>query len=521
MPLLSISEAAIRVGYSIELLTYLSKKCPKHNETRILPAKKIDEVLHFDEAELLSYQRYLNEPWPIPDGKDRPPMRDAIADDVKAESHFACAICGNSNHGELAHIHPVSDGACNSPDNLIFLCPNHHTEYDYGFKPKANITKEVIVAAKLMKRDSRQRMLRCEANAFKQMRALIKQIKNIMDGLPKEKDAKIREVRSTELKALLSLVTVSSTAASEASSKDEDPGKIELKRIAPSIAALAKGAADAPDEYSLRTTAREVVAASRKVIIDLGEEECPHCSGRGQKGISGSLCTYCGGSCFVSTDEAETYDQGAIDEVECPRCLGRCVTGLVGDICEYCKGDGVVSEDAAEEYDPDDMKEVPCPRCDGKGQVGLGGSACAYCKGSCFVPREKADSFDGDSLDEVECPRCSGSGRTGIAGSTCIYCRGDGFVTAKQDRDYDPDTLSEVVCPHCDGSGRKGRGGELCSYCKGDVYVPRKMAKAYNPDDIDEEMCPRCSGTGQTGWVGDTCKLCNGDTVVSSEIARA
>lgn len=50
-----------------------------------------------------------------------------------------CAICGYSNHVEVAHIKPVSDfedsatvREINSLSNLIGLCPNHHWEYDNG-----------------------------------------------------------------------------------------------------------------------------------------------------------------------------------------------------------------------------------------------------------------------------------------------------------------------------------------------------------------------------------------------------
>lgn len=50
-----------------------------------------------------------------------------------------CAICGYSNHIEIAHIKAVSEfeesstiAEINSIDNLIALCPNHHWEYDNG-----------------------------------------------------------------------------------------------------------------------------------------------------------------------------------------------------------------------------------------------------------------------------------------------------------------------------------------------------------------------------------------------------
>ena len=67
----------------------------------------------------------------------------------------------------MAHIEAVAETLNNSSDNLIFLCPNHHTKYDLGFKPSSNITLEVVRAAKFVKRSTRQRVLRHEANAIK------------------------------------------------------------------------------------------------------------------------------------------------------------------------------------------------------------------------------------------------------------------------------------------------------------------------------------------------------------------
>ncbi len=50
-----------------------------------------------------------------------------------------CAICGYTNHVEVAHIQAVSKfsddtpiSLINSITNLIGLCPNHHWEYDNG-----------------------------------------------------------------------------------------------------------------------------------------------------------------------------------------------------------------------------------------------------------------------------------------------------------------------------------------------------------------------------------------------------
>lgn len=72
MPLLSQIDSALRVGWSFELLKYVKGNCPKHGETRKLAFKKIGDDIFIEENDLLAYQRYLNEPWPIPEGQKRP-----------------------------------------------------------------------------------------------------------------------------------------------------------------------------------------------------------------------------------------------------------------------------------------------------------------------------------------------------------------------------------------------------------------------------------------------------------------
>ncbi|WAC20898.1 hypothetical protein OVA24_05820 [Luteolibacter sp. SL250] len=566
MALLSLIESAVKVGYSIKLLQYLMKECPKHKESRVLPCRVIDGDPFIEEKELLAYQRYLNERWPIPNGKTRPPMRKAIADDVKSESHYGCAICGNGNHGEVAHIHAAADGACNGPDNLIYLCPNHHTAYDYGHKVAANIRREVVDAAKTMKRDSRRRILRHELNAAKAMFGLIQRIKKILDQLGKEKELDLREVGVTEMRLLMAEVTNASVKASEAAQKDQDHTEVELEltKIAPKIAALAGIGEASTSESGLREAATEVVAVSNKVIIDLGEIECPHCEGAGQYGMGGSYCSFCGGSCYVSTDLAEGYDPNDIDEVACPRCEGHCQTGWVGDLCAYCKGDGYVTTDEADDYDPEEIDEIECPHCEGSGKMGLAGSLCSVCGGSCFVRREFAASYDEAEIDEVacpkcdgsgtmgrvgsycsyckgdccvsreefdaydpedddefDCPRCNGSGLTGLVGSFCSYCKGECVVSKEELDDYDHEKIDEVDCPHCEGAGQTGWAGSYCRYCKGECVVSQSKFDDYSPEEIDEEACPRCGGSGQTGLVGDTCKLCKGECSVSRATAEA
>ena len=51
----------------------------------------------------------------------------------------ACEICGYDKVVEVAHIRDISSfcddtlmSVVNSPNNLMWLCPNHHAELDMG-----------------------------------------------------------------------------------------------------------------------------------------------------------------------------------------------------------------------------------------------------------------------------------------------------------------------------------------------------------------------------------------------------
>jgi hypothetical protein len=50
---------------------------------------------------------------------------------IRQAAFFGCSICGNPLL-EYAHIMPYEKSQDNSVENLIALCPNHHTEYDLG-----------------------------------------------------------------------------------------------------------------------------------------------------------------------------------------------------------------------------------------------------------------------------------------------------------------------------------------------------------------------------------------------------
>ncbi len=522
MPLLSKVEAAIAMGISVELLEAFVKKCPKPNAIRKLLAKVVDGELMFEESEIQNFQQFLRDPWPKPPRGTRPTIPKAIADDVRQECHQQCAICGHMDNGELAHIEGVAATLNNSPANLILLCPNHHSKYDLGFKPASNVSEEVVKAAKLLKRNSRVRIMRAEANATKVLQSLISLIAKIEDRL-KTTDASsmTATVYVTEAKNLMENVSSLTTSMPKEAEPDADAVTKLLAKKAPTLSKLTSGSFEGKSDAEVRTALVGVVHAGQEAIIQLDEFDCPHCHGRGTTGLVGTFCAFCRGSQVVSGAKLEHYDRDQIDERECPHCLGRGTRGLADDFCAYCHGEQVVSSEDADSYDKEAIDEVTCPCCEGRGLLGLVGDFCPYCRGAQFIASAKARKYDEDDMDLVECPHCLGSGTTGRIGDHCAYCRGSALISKAKADSYDASEIDEVECPHCLGSGTTGRIGDYCAYCGGSAFISKAKADSYDASEIDEVECPRCEGRGETGLSGDTCKLCKGSQVVTRAVARA
>jgi hypothetical protein len=67
--------------------------------------------------------------------RTRHPVPDSVKRDILVEAGYRCAMprCMVPTL-EIAHILACESGGDNSRENLIALCPNHHTQYDLGEK---------------------------------------------------------------------------------------------------------------------------------------------------------------------------------------------------------------------------------------------------------------------------------------------------------------------------------------------------------------------------------------------------
>ena len=517
-------EAAIFLGVSIELIDYFTENCPKYGESRTLPFENTDHGERFSKEDLIKYSVYLERPWPKTAKGTRPTIPSAIKVDIKRESHFACAICGHMENGEVAHIEAVAKTFNNSPENLILLCPNHHSKYDYGFKLSSNVTYDVVRAAKIIKQNSRRRMLRYEANATESLKQLINTINNIENSLKSETNESIKDIYINEAKQLLVLipeVVENALESAKRDSADTETEKMIMKSIPNLTGSIVEKLEVKKDKQEIRDIMSKVLLQANEIIFDLDETYCPRCRGKGTTGLVGDLCAYCGGSQFVSSKDAAKYDESQIDEVDCPRCYGKGTTGLVGDLCAYCGGSQFVSSEDAAQYDESHIDEVDCPHCYGKGLKGMNGDVCIFCSGSQYVSSEKESQYDESHIDEVDCPRCQGKGMTGLFGDQCAYCRGSQSVSSEEATQYDESHIDEVACPRCQGKGMTGLFGDICAYCGGSQFVSNEEAAQYDESQIDEVDCPHCQGKGTTGLMFDICNLCKGCQKVPTKIKEA
>ncbi|HIC8923825.1 hypothetical protein CMU86_08295 [Elizabethkingia anophelis] len=70
---------------------------------------------------------------------------------IKVLRDFKCQICSTTIkkkdgtfYIEAAHIEPKHKKGCETPDNIILLCPNHHKEFDFGDRDILLHNKDVV-----------------------------------------------------------------------------------------------------------------------------------------------------------------------------------------------------------------------------------------------------------------------------------------------------------------------------------------------------------------------------------------
>jgi hypothetical protein len=229
------------------------------------------------------------------------------------------------NRGEIAHIEAVATTANNSPDNLILLCPNHHTEYDLGYRPSSNVSLEALKAAKLLKRQARVRTQLYEANAYKTAASVMTTVKKLETKLKTLESQQLIEVYETELAALMRGLPGMLDASQAEAKKDkslEDVGTL-VSKVAPTISRATAGLSSSATPTQIRNAAATVSAAVEESLIELDEVDCPHCGGSGTTGLVGDFAPTVMATWSYQKNRPTTTTRRRLTRLTAPTAEGR------------------------------------------------------------------------------------------------------------------------------------------------------------------------------------------------------
>lgn len=499
---LSEIDAALVVSMSPELLRWLTSYAPKPGG-RKLPFEERDGEYFYDRSELLDFDAFLSAPWAHHDGQ-RPPVPAGIRREIQIEAHSTCAVCPHMNDGEAAHIVAVAKSFNNHPSNLIWLCPNHHTAYDYGHRIHANLKKDVIQAYKDMLVESNLRRWRMERRSTHALLLFIKDLetaRTLCQDAANKMTAGAQAFTSRVLAEVNAAAKRISEAPMPAIATGHSKAYSTLARVA-----LTASQASPGEAVRLLSTARD------GYLVEASEVSCPLCNGEGSFGRF-ETCPICVGDGVVDEATASSVDLEQFLETPCPLCKGK---GNFRDYdeCPECGGAGALTHADAQQVDVTAYQLQKCPLCKGRGSYG-DYDHCPECSGSGKVERRHAEQVDLASYERTTCPLCDGTGKYGFR-DDCPVCGGEGEVEINSLRQIDLTDYDLVKCPPCRGSG--SLHGEECGACEGNGQVERK-----DLPDIEQDFrmvpCPLCRGTGQFRNY-DECPVCEGEKMMEARTAQ-
>ncbi len=488
-------QAASLVGMSPTLLKWFVSYAPKYGSGRKLKARKESGRFYFDRAELEGFNDWLKLPWPSKNG-DRPPVPAGIKSEIQEEAHGECAIChANANSCEAAHIDPVSKSKNNHPDNLIWLCANHHTKFDkHGYGPK----KENAAFVSSFKHGLtyyRRAVWELQAEVTGSLFTILKACESLNLQIGTASSAE-------ELASVKKLATeVLAAVPKMAPSSKQDPGYAAFKAMKPKFKALAESSTESND---LETTLSFAVSVKEEYARRAGYVDCPLCKGRGH--YNQMDCPECGGEAELTEAQAESIDLSRYALVDCPLCDGT--RKFRGDECPACGSDGKMEQRYADQLDTRDWEEVDCPVCEGCGI--LRGETCRPCQGAGRMDRHDADRIDARDYELTDCPLCDGSGR--YRGYDCRVCGGNCQITRRDADMVDLREYESVECTICNGSGEWD--DRTCRACGGEGAMDRDQADQIDPNDYKFVKCPTCKGRE------DFCRTCGGEGRVPRFVAN-
>jgi DnaJ-class molecular chaperone len=481
-------EAACLTGMSPDLLRWLTTHAPKSGTSRKLKVAQVEgDTYFFEQGELLEFNNWLKAPWPQKDGK-RPNVPTAIRREIINEANGECAIChGHKDTCEAAHLDPVHKSHNNHPENLLWLCANHHTAYDDGLFGPDEENAEFVVNFKRVLHRYKLMLWRTQHEISQKLLTVLEDCAGLAKQLEQAKTKTqikaVEKIAKETLSKLPSLAPVSKA----------DPKYAAVKSISANIKSLSKDKSAVGERLArARTLRQEYVAAFGFVV-------CPLCKGSGRR--EGSDCPVCNGDREIEEDLADRVDLRDYEQVDCPLCEGRGRHN--GEDCPECGGEQTMERRYADRVELRDYEEVNCPLCKGSGRHE--GEDCPECRGERTMERRYADRVELRDYEEVNCPLCKGSGIRD--GDDCPECHGEGRMERRYADRVELRDYKKVDCPLCEGSGI--HDGDGCPECRGEGKMERRYADRVEVRDYEKVDCPLCKGRGR--YDGEDCPECGGE----------
>jgi RecJ-like exonuclease len=494
MSKISEFESAVLIKISPDLLRWFTLYSPKKDKVKLHYEEK-DGVYYFDKDELEAFNRYLSAPWPKPPSGTRPTIPLGIQNEIKKEAAHSCPVC-RANIGELAHIEPVSKTLNNHPHNLIYLCPNHHTVYDYGHLYK-NVSKEDIDTYKkslLTFQITQWKLQGNLINSYLSAINVIRRIKGIEDKI-------LNIVNSAQFEELFTKIVNKVT---------------ELKNLDDSSPITQfVNTVDVHDYDSNKEKAYNYLKLKQQITSNVKKSksliECPICNGIGSTEFY-ETCPACYGEGLLTKHQINNIDFSQYDVEDCPLCEGH---GRTDDYeeCPPCGGSGKLSREQKDMIDFSQYDVVDCPLCEGHGRT-ADYEECPPCGGSGKLSREQKDMIDFSQYDVMDCPLCNGHGRTDDY-EECPPCGGSGKLSREQKDMIDFSQYDVVDCHLCKGHGRTD-DYEECPPCGGSGKLSREQKDMIDFSQYDVVDCPLCEGHGTTDDY-EKCPPCGGSGKLSRE----
>jgi DnaJ-class molecular chaperone len=493
--LLNEYEAAVIVGISPRLLRWFTQHGPKQGKSRKLrQAQTIKDVSFYDQKELLKFNEWLRQPWPHKKGK-RPPVPSGIREEVQVEANGECAICNSHKDTcQAAHLDPVSNSKNNHPENLLWLCSNHHIAYDDGLFGPDFENKDFVTSFKTVLHRHKRMLWQMQDEVSRKLFVLLEDCNRLATQFEHAKTAiqvkAIEKIASETLGLIPKLGPVSK----------KDPAYKAYSSISSGLSNLRH-----PKEGDgVSATLQKARSIKEQYVAALGFVPCPLCGATGS--YDGLDCPVCSGDKEIDRKIANKIDTDLYTKVKCSLCKGG--GRFKSEDCPECEGEGKLQRRYAEQIDVSKYEVVSCPLCKSHGN--FRGETCPECNGEGKMENWQADQVDVSKYKNVECPLCKGSGE--FRSNDCPECAGEGKMENWQADQVDVSKYKNVECPLCEGSG-EFRSND-CPECAGEGKMESWQADQVDVTKYEKVECPLCKGSGDLH--SNDCPECGGNGKLES-----